>query len=67
MATFRFNLEAVYMKIISPGCEHSCSAKRVDKIDTTWYFSYRTENFYFLGCFKLQFPYSNFRLIFVRR
>ena len=67
MATSKFNLEAGYMKIISPGSEHSCSAKRVDKIDITWYFSSQTENFYFLACFKQQFPGSNFRLIFVRR
>ena len=54
MATSKFNLEAGYMKIISPGSEHSCSAKRVDRIDITWYFSSRTENFYFLACFKQQ-------------
>ena len=67
MATSKFNLEAGYMKIISPGPEHSCSTKRVVKIDITWYFSSRTENFFFLGCFKKQFPCSNFRPIFVRR
>ena len=54
MATSKFNLEAGYMRIISPGSEHSCSAKRVDRIDITWYFSYWTEKFYFLACFKQQ-------------
>ena len=29
MATSKFNLEAGYMKIISPGSEHSCLAKQV--------------------------------------
>ena len=52
MATWKFNLEAGYMKIISPVSEHSYSAKRVDKIDIPWYFSSLTENFYFLACFK---------------
>ena len=52
MATSKFNSEAGYMKIISPGSEHSCSAKRVDKIDIRWYFSSQTENFYFLAYFK---------------
>ena len=36
----------------SPGYEHSSSAKRVEKIDITWYFSFRTESFYFLACSK---------------
>ena len=35
MATSKFNLEAGYMKIISPGSEHFCSVKQVDKIDIT--------------------------------
>ena len=52
MAISKFNLEAGCMKIISPGSEHSCLAKRVDKIDITWYFSSGTENFYFLAGFK---------------
>ena len=52
MAASKFNLEADYMKIISPRSENPSSAKRVDKIDVTWYFSSRTENFYFLDCFK---------------
>ena len=52
MAISKFNLEAGYMKIISPASEHSFSAKQVEKIDITWYFSSQTENFYFLACFK---------------
>ena len=52
MASSKFNLEAGYMNFISLGSEHSCSAKRVDKIDITWCFSSRTENVYFLACFK---------------
>ena len=52
MATSEFNLESGYMKIVSPGSEHSCSAKGIDEIDITWYFSSRTENFYFLAYFK---------------
>ena len=35
MAASKFNLEAGYTKIISPGSEHSCSAERVDEIDIT--------------------------------
>ena len=52
MATSKFNLEGGYIKIFSPGSEHSCSAKGVDQIDITWYFSSRTESFYFLASFR---------------
>ena len=52
MATSKFDLEAGYMKIFSPGSENSNSAKRVEKIDITWYFSSWTESFYLLACFK---------------
>ena len=52
MSISKFNLEADFMKIFSPESEHSSSAKRVENIDITWYFSSRTENFYFLACFK---------------
>ena len=52
MATSKFDLEAGYMKIFSPGSENSNSAKGVERIDITWYFSSRTENFYLLTCFK---------------
>ena len=43
---------AGYMKIFSPGSESSSSAKRVEKLDIAWYFSFGTENFCFLACFK---------------
>ena len=33
MATSKFDLAAGYMKIFSPGSEHSNSAKRVEKIN----------------------------------
>ena len=52
MVTSKFNLEADYMKTISPGSKHSCSAKRVDETDISWYFSSQTEIFYFLASFK---------------
>ena len=52
MATSKFNLEADYMKTFSSGSENSNSAKRVEKVDITWYFSSRSEKFYFLVCFK---------------
>ena len=52
MATSKFNLETGYMKIFSPWSEHSSSVKQVEKIDITWCFSSRTENFYFLTSFK---------------
>ena len=52
MATSKFNLQADYMKIFNSGSENSNSAKRVEKVDIAWYFSSRTENFYFLACFK---------------
>ena len=48
MPTSKFNLKAGYIKIFSPGSEHTSSVKRVEKIDITWIFSYRTEIFYFL-------------------
>ena len=51
MATSKFNLEAGYIKIISPESEHSCSANRVNEIDITWYFSSRTEKFLFSNLF----------------
>ena len=42
MATSEFNLEADFMKVLSRGSEHSNSAKQVENIDITWYFSSRT-------------------------
>ena len=35
------------MKIFSPGSKSSSSAKRVEKLDIAWYFSFGTENFVF--------------------
>ena len=54
MATSKFNLEAGYMTIISPGSEHSCSAKRVGKTNIIWYFSSWTKTFYFLFNFLFE-------------
>ena len=51
MATSKFNLEADYMKIFTSGPENFNSAKRVDKVDITWYFSCRTEKFLFSNLF----------------
>ena len=52
MATSKFKIEADYVVIFNSGSENSNSAKRVEKVDITWYFSSRTKNFYFLACFK---------------
>ena len=45
MATSKFDLEAGYTMIFSPGSENPNSAIRVEKIDIIWYFSYRTGTF----------------------
>ena len=64
MTTSKFDLGAGYMDTFSTGSENSNSAKRVEKIDTIWYFSSRTENFYLLAFFKKQFPCSKLQVNF---